>query len=142
MKLRNSSGARIAWEGKETPNVPLSYFFPQFLLLSTCGHSGSAALAAPSLIPVHPQPQWEKPEKALIVQPQLKPPRAVSAALVTKPEHQASCSEGKEVNPSQTQCPVVCHSFWWWQPVPAVHLWFVAAFPKGGVCISVFESKY
>lgn len=60
MKLRNSSGARIAWEGRETPNIPLSYFFPQFLLLSTLR---SAVLAAPSQIPVHPQPQWENQKR-------------------------------------------------------------------------------
>lgn len=75
MKLRNSSGARIAWEGRETPNIPLSYFFPQFLLLST---SRSAALAAPSQIPVHPP--WENQKRFWLFSPSSNPP-VLSALL-------------------------------------------------------------
>lgn len=139
VKLKNSSGARIAWEGKETPGFPLSCFLPQFFLLSTCGHLGSAFLAVPSRIPVHPQPQRENQKSFDCSAPAQTPPCCQHCfGHKSKPEQQTSSSEGNEVNPSQSQCPVECHSFWWWQPVPALYLWFMVVLPKGGVCISVF----
>lgn len=39
-----------------------------------CGHSGSAALAAPSQIPVHPQPQWENQKRLWLFCPSSNPP--------------------------------------------------------------------
>lgn len=107
---------------RNSKHSPFLFLPPIFIAEHLC-HSESAVLGCSLPNSCAPSASVGKPKKALILQ--LKPPCAVSTALVTKPEPQRSCSEGNEMNPSQTQQPVVCHSFWWWQPVPAVCLWFM-----------------
>lgn len=129
VKWRNFSGARIAWEGKETPNIPLFLFLPPIFIAE---HLCSLEVSCSSQILAYPQLQWENQKRLWL----FKPFCAVSTALVTKAEHQ--WRKWRESQPN----PVVCHSFWWWQPVPAVYLWFMLVFPQGAVCISVLWSKY
>lgn len=125
VKLRNSSGARISWGGRETPDIPLSYFFPHFFFAERLWSLG---LLHPKFLCIFSLSG--KTRKGLDCSAPAQSPLCCQHCFGHRIRAEKEM-KGIPAKPSALWCATA-------SGVPAGYLWFMVMFPKGAVCISVF----